>query len=134
MIFISPQKFFLFSRYSSFCLDFLVMYQNGLIKKTMSISNFTTSQLVEQTIVIHILPNILRSKGNQTIKFGQLIECNMRNIFLEKSYTKCGGETSPRPFSEKLKLLYTVCFYCMASWGYGNILKLTCRPLAFTLY
>ena len=28
----------------------------------------------------------------------------MRNSFLEKSYTKCGGETSPRPFSEKLKL------------------------------
>ena len=28
----------------------------------------------------------------------------MRNIFLEKSYTKCGGETSPRAFSEKLKL------------------------------
>ena len=38
------------------------------------------------------------------MKFGQLIECNMRNIFLEKSYTKCGGETSPRPFTEKLKL------------------------------
>ena len=38
------------------------------------------------------------------MKFGQLIEYNMRNIFLEKSYTKCGGETSPRPFSEKLKL------------------------------
>ena len=38
------------------------------------------------------------------MKFGQLIECNMRNIFLEKSYTKCGGETSPRLFSEKLKL------------------------------
>ena len=45
-----------------------------------------------------------RSKGNQTMKFGQLIECNMRNIFLEKSYTKCGGKTRPRPFSEKLKL------------------------------
>ena len=53
---------------------------------------------------MHILPNISRSKGNQTMKFGQLIECNMRNIFLEKSYTKCGGETSPRSFSEKLKL------------------------------
>ena len=38
------------------------------------------------------------------MKFGQLIEYNMRNIFLEKSYTKCSGETSPRPFSEKLKL------------------------------
>ena len=38
------------------------------------------------------------------MKFGQLMEYNMRNIFLEKSYTKCDGETSPRPFSEKLKL------------------------------
>ena len=28
----------------------------------------------------------------------------MRNIFLETSCTKCGGETSPRPFSGKLKL------------------------------
>ena len=44
-----------------------------------------------QAIVIHILPTTLRSKGNQTTKSGQLIECNMRNDFLEKSYTKCGG-------------------------------------------
>ena len=28
----------------------------------------------------------------------------MKNIFIEKLYTKCGGETSPRPFPEKLKL------------------------------
>ena len=38
------------------------------------------------------------------MKFCQLKEYNMRNIFLEKSYTKCGGEASPRPFSGKLKL------------------------------
>ena len=38
------------------------------------------------------------------MKFGQFIECNIRNIFLEKSYTKCRGETSPRLFPEKLKL------------------------------
>ena len=38
------------------------------------------------------------------MKFGQLIECNTRKIFFEKSYTECGGKTSPRPFSEKLKL------------------------------
>ena len=63
-----------------------------------------TSQPGKQTVVIHIVPNILRSKGNQTMKFVQLIEYNMRNIFLEKSYTKCGGETSRRPFSRKLKL------------------------------
>ena len=63
-----------------------------------------TSLPGQQTIVIHILPNISRSKGNQTMKFGQLIECHMRNIFLQKSCTKCGGETSPRPFSKKIKL------------------------------
>ena len=66
--------------------------------------NFMTSQPGYQTIVIHILPNISRSKGNQTMKFGQLIECKMRNILFEKSYTKCSEETSPRPFSEKLQL------------------------------
>ena len=54
-----------------------------------------TAWLTNSLVNIQILPNISRSKGNQTIKSGQLIECNMRNIFLEKSYTKCGGETSP---------------------------------------
>ena len=38
------------------------------------------------------------------MKFGQLIKYNIRNIFLEKLYTKYGGETSPRPFSKKSKL------------------------------
>ena len=37
-----------------------------------------------QTIAKHILPNILQSKENQTMKFGQLIEYNKRNIFLQK--------------------------------------------------
>ena len=36
-----------------------------------------TSQLGKQTITIHILPNISRSKDNQTMKVGQLIKCNM---------------------------------------------------------
>ena len=43
-----------------------------------------TSQPSLQTIAIHILPNISQSKGNQTTKFGQLIEYNNRNIFLQK--------------------------------------------------
>ena len=37
------------------------------------------------------------------MKFGQLIEYNIRNIFYEKSYTKCGGETISRALSKKLK-------------------------------
>ena len=62
------------------------------------------SQPGQQTIVILILPNISRSKGKQTMKFGQVIECNIRNILLETSYIKCCGETSPGQFYEKLKL------------------------------
>ena len=54
--------------------------------------------------VVDILSNISRSKGNLTMKFGQLIEYNMSNVFLEKPYTKSGVETSPRHFSGKLKL------------------------------
>ena len=38
------------------------------------------------------------------MKIGQLIEYIMRNIFLEKSCTKCGGESIPRPFSKTVKL------------------------------
>ena len=35
-----------------------------------------TSQLALQTIAIHILANISQSKGNERIKFVQLIECD----------------------------------------------------------
>ena len=50
------------------------------------------------------MPNISRSKNNQTMKFGQLIEYNMRKIFLKKLYTKYVEETIPRPFSKKSNL------------------------------
>ena len=43
-----------------------------------------TSQPGLQTIPIHILPNILQSKSNQTMNFGQLMEHNKKNIFLQK--------------------------------------------------
>ena len=84
--------------------NFLVMYKSGLIRKIRFISKFMTSQSGQQSIAIHILPNISRSKDNQTMKFGQLIEYNKRETFVEKSYTKCDEETIPRPFSLKLKL------------------------------
>ena len=38
-----------------------------------------TPQPGKQTI--YIFPNISKSKGNQTMKFGQILEYNMRNIF-----------------------------------------------------
>ena len=46
-----------------------------------------TSQTGQQIIKMHILSNISRSKDNQAVKFDQLIEFNMRHIFVEKLYT-----------------------------------------------
>ena len=103
-----------------------------------------TSHIEKQTITIHILPNISRSKGNQTKESCQLVEYNMRNIFLEESYTKCGGETIPRPFYKiqnwvylwiKSLNFYTVCT-CAKSKAierhWDHILKPWSRPLAIT--
>ena len=55
------------------------------------------SQTGLQTIAIHILHNISQSKGNKTMKFGQLIEYNKGNIFLQKLFRKWVNETSYRP-------------------------------------
>ena len=85
-------------------LTFFVLYKNRLIRKIRLILEFMTSQPGQQTIIIHILPNISRSKGSQTMKFGHLIEHNMRNIFVEKSYPKRAGESIPRPLSKISKL------------------------------
>ena len=104
MLFISRQKFFSFPRYLNFCLEFLIMQENSLIKKIRLIFKFMTSQPGKQTIAIHMLLNISRRKGNQTTKIGPFIYYNMRNIFLEKSYTKCGGETILRALSKNSKL------------------------------
>ena len=78
------------------------------------------------------IAHISKSKDCQTVKFGQLIEYNVRKIFLETSYPKCGGETSPKPFSENqnwayllinsLKF-YTVYLYCMSSGGLSKYIE-----------
>ena len=56
-----------------------------------------TSHTGKQVILIHILPNISRSKENQAIKLSHLIAYKMRNIFLQKSCRKWDRLTSPRP-------------------------------------
>ena len=63
--------------------------EKRLGKKAMVDFKIQTGQ---QVTIIHILSNTSRSKGNQTIKFGHLIEHDMRNSFLEKPYTKYGGQ------------------------------------------
>ena len=73
------------------CLNFLIVEKNDFIKKIRFILKSMTSQPGRRIIAIHILPNISRSKGNQTMKFGRLIEYSMKTIFFEKTYAKCGG-------------------------------------------
>ena len=77
MLFISPQKLFSFSRYSSFCLDVLVRYQNGLIKKISLISNFMTSQPLTDSI----------SKSNTSVPLLQTFDFpENSNFILPKKY------------------------------------------------
>ena len=89
-----------------------------------------TSQPGKQTVAIHVLPNVLKGKGNQTMKFGELLEYKMRNILLGKSYTKCGGETIPSSFSKNQNWLYlgsltlhTVDFLVCSSQGLSKYIK-----------
>ena len=62
---------------------------------------------------------------------------------LEKSYLKCGGETSLRPFSKRsiwsyllIKSLrfYIICFVECSSLGQPKFIELRCWTLAFTSY
>ena len=75
---------------------------------------------VRDPVLLCRLPNISKSKGSQTIKYAQLIEYKMRNIFFVKSYTKDCRDPDPftkNPNSAYLKInsrkCYKVCFYCM---------------------
>ena len=78
-----------------------------------------------------------RSKRNQAIKFGQLIEYSIKIIFLKKSCTKYGGETGPRPFflkktnlsislNQQSEVSYSLFFLFVQVKDYQNILKLRC--------
>ena len=70
--------------------------KSGLIRKIKLTSKFMTSQPGLQRIAIHKLPNISQSKDNQTMKIGQLVEYNKRNIWFLKLCRKWGKETSSR--------------------------------------
>ena len=84
-------------------------------------------------IITQILPNIWRNKGNQTIKFCQLLECNMRNM-VEKLV--------PDSFIKNQNWLYLwinslkcckFCFYCMPSQGLPKDIKIKVLTTYFTL-
>ena len=77
---------------------------------------------------IHILINISRSKDNQAIKPRQLIEYNLRKIFLKNHTHKLFPDPSLKdqnwayPWISILKF-YTFCFYCLPSWGLSKMVE-----------
>ena len=91
-----------------FGLTFWSCRENGLIRKMRLISEFMMPQPGQQSITIHILPNISQSKGKHIIKFGQVEKYNKKNIFLQKSCRKYVRETSSRPLCILKKMLYEV--------------------------
>ena len=123
MVFASPQKFFSFSRCLLLLFDYL---KNGLTRKIRLISKFMMSQPVKKILAMHIMPSTLGSKGNQTMKFGQLIVYNTKNIFLQKSHKMWWRIFLQTPVLKnqewtylwiKSLKFYTVCSYSIPSWG-----------------
>ena len=111
-----------------------------MIIKIRLISIFTRSQPGKQRVRIHILPNISRSKVNQIIKFGQLIE-----TFFLKNYTQNVLEKLfPDPVLKSRNWAYLwanslkFCFHCVPSWRPSKYMiedhERYCIVLTFTLY
>ena len=103
------EKCFMFYLKSSFCfwfisMSFLISGHVGKWLDKKAKVNFKIYDNLDKPNTMNILPDISRRKGNQIVKFGQLIEHNIRIIFLEKPCTRYVGETSPRSFSRKSKL------------------------------
>ena len=89
------------------------------------------------------MPNISRSKGHPTVKFGQLIHYSVRNVFLKNHTQNVIEKLFADPFLKNQNWVhlwisslkfYTVCFYMWQVEGYLKILKLSRKPLAFTSY
>ena len=68
MLFILPLKLFSFLRYLRFCTHFFGHALKRLDNKAKVDFKFIKLQSREKIITIHTLPNVLGSKGNQTIK------------------------------------------------------------------
>ena len=73
-----------------FTLALVAAIVRGMLKTWVTLGNIS-----------HALLNLTKILIFAIFKFGQLIEYNLRKIFLEKSYGKCGGETIAGPFLKK---------------------------------
>ena len=84
---------------SSLCSQDVYIFLSGLFgfveknveslsRKRSLISKFMTSVNKQLQYTIHILLKVSRRKGYQSLKFGQLIEYNQRNILFFKNHAE----------------------------------------------
>ena len=84
-----------------------------------------TSQPGKQTIAIHIMPNISRGKGNQTMKFGKTFFWkNHRQDMLENIFPDLFLKNQNLAYlcMNSLKF-YTACFNCMTGWRLSKYME-----------
>ena len=80
-----------FLRNLNICPNFFVHLGKSLDKKMVDfeIMNLKSEK---QTVAIHILSNISKRKGNQTTKFGQLIQYNVGVFFIKNHADREAGK------------------------------------------
>ena len=67
-----------------FVLTYWLCRKNCFIRKIKFLSKFVASQPVTSICNTHVAQFPMKYKGNQKIKFSQLLEYNRRNIFHQK--------------------------------------------------
>ena len=90
------------------------------------------------------MPNISRSKANQTMKFGQLIwETLTGETFFLKNHTQnvviklfahCFLKSKLSISLNQHIKNFIVCFYCMQSWGLSKDIETKHQTTSFTSY
>ena len=133
---------FSFSKDLNFVLIFWSSRKTAWLERKRLIPKFMTSQPEKQTIEIHILPNISRSKGNQKMKFGQLIEY-WETFLLKNLKQNVVRKLFPHPFLKNqywaylwinsLKF-YTNYFHCMPSWRLSKYTETKLQTTCITLF
>ena len=120
MLFISSQKLFSFQRYLKFCLVFLVMQKKLLDQKDkIKFQIYDVTSWLKDNNNTHVL-NISPIKGNQTVKYSQLIKFSNRNIFSQNHAENEPGRIVPELFLFYKKALHKV--------------KASCLQLSFTIF
>ena len=120
-----------------FVLNFRSCQKTGLIRKIRLISKFMIPQPVNKYFQHTYLP---MSQEVKTIR--QLIQRNLRNIVFLKIIHKMRWRCYSQTFFKKIKIAHMsrlifisfiqlVFMVCQVE-DYQNILKISCRPLAFT--